>query len=75
MNQNEPIVPKKYDDQMYHDIYSYGYLDGWKARSELKYKCLRCEGEWHPQVDNPKACPHCHSPYWNKPKEKFPKTG
>jgi len=39
--------------------------------SDLKrYKCLRCEHEWHPRKDKqPIVCPECKSPYWNKPKE------
>ena len=34
--------------------------------------CLRCEDEngkpyeWLPRVPNPKRCPHCMSPLWNK---------
>jgi hypothetical protein len=31
-------------------------------------KCLRCGHEWISHLDNPKCCPGCKSPYWNKPK-------
>ena len=29
-------------------------------------KCKRCGNEWSPIVENPKQCPKCKSPYWNK---------
>ncbi len=34
-----------------------------------KCKCLRCadKHEWESRVPNPKRCPACKSPYWNKP--------
>ena len=33
-------------------------------------KCLRCGGTWVPRkTTNPKCCPHCKSPYWNKPRK------
>lgn len=32
-----------------------------------KKKCLRCHYKWDSHVSNPKRCPHCISPYWNKP--------
>ena len=31
-------------------------------------KCLRCDHVWDSQVLNPKMCPKCKSPYWNKPR-------
>lgn len=31
-------------------------------------KCLRCSHEWMSKVKEPKRCPKCKSPYWNKPK-------
>lgn len=34
-------------------------------------KCSRCGHTWIPrQPKNPKVCPKCTSPYWNKPKWK-----
>ena len=33
--------------------------------------CLRCGHEWIPNRPvEPKVCPKCNSPYWNKPKVK-----
>ena len=39
------------------------------------YKCLRCGHEWAGRLKRelkrePKVCPKCNSPYWNKPKVK-----
>ena len=32
-------------------------------------KCLRCGHKWYPRSkDKPKVCPHCKSPYWDKPR-------
>ncbi len=32
--------------------------------------CLRCGGKWNPRkATNPKSCPLCKSPYWNKEKK------
>lgn len=28
--------------------------------------CNRCGNRWHSKIRNPKMCPHCKSPYWNK---------
>jgi len=36
------------------------------------YKCLRCGNTWHPRTQNPKQCPKCKSPYWNKPRKEEP---
>jgi hypothetical protein len=35
-------------------------------------RCDRCTYEWIPrEIDTePKACPGCHSPYWNKPRRR-----
>lgn len=33
-----------------------------------KYKCERCGYVWIPRKESPKNCPHCISPYWNKPR-------
>ena len=33
------------------------------------YKCERCGHEWLPTSDvEPKVCPKCKSPYWNRPR-------
>ena len=32
--------------------------------------CKRCEHEWMPRTNHPKFCPHCNSPYWDKPKRR-----
>lgn len=30
-------------------------------------QCNRCEHEWYPRSPKePKVCPKCNSPYWNK---------
>jgi len=38
--------------------------------AKLKYQCLRCGNKWTPRTENPKQCPKCKSPYWNKPKKR-----
>ncbi len=34
------------------------------------FRCERCEHEWLPRdKDNePRVCPKCKSPYWNRPR-------
>lgn len=34
------------------------------------YRCERCEHVWLPREggDEPRVCPKCKSPYWNKPR-------
>ena len=42
------------------------------------FKCGRCEHEWVPRdiKDEPKFCPACKSPYWNKRRQyKLAKAG
>ena len=36
------------------------------------YKCERCSHEWIPRnkKENPRVCPECKSPYWDKPRKK-----
>jgi rubrerythrin len=37
------------------------------------YKCERCGHIWAPRKttkEEPKVCPKCKNPYWNKPKKK-----
>jgi predicted Zn-ribbon and HTH transcriptional regulator len=40
------------------------------------YRCERCGHEWRPRnkKEEPKVCPKCKSPYWDKP-YKFHKKG
>jgi predicted Zn-ribbon and HTH transcriptional regulator len=35
------------------------------------WKCERCGNEWLPRdaEQEPKFCPACKSPYWNKPRK------
>jgi len=34
------------------------------------YKCLRCGHVWVARGDEePRVCPKCKSPYWNKPRK------
>ena len=40
-------------------------LEGWR--------CERCEHVWVPREQNapePRVCPKCKSPYWNRPRQK-----
>ncbi len=42
------------------------------------YRCERCGHEWVPrnEKDEPRVCPKCKSPYWNRPrKEKGERDG
>lgn len=34
------------------------------------YRCERCGHEWVPRDkgQEPKVCPHCKSPYWDRPR-------
>jgi DNA-directed RNA polymerase subunit RPC12/RpoP len=36
--------------------------------------CLRCGNEWTPRKANPKRCPGCQNPNWNRPRTKRRKT-
>ena len=43
----------------------------------MGFRCDRCEHEWIPRgsVDEePRVCPKCHSPWWNRPPKKAPMT-
>jgi len=35
------------------------------------YRCLRCGHEWLPRdkTRDPRVCPKCKSPYWDKPRK------
>jgi predicted Zn-ribbon and HTH transcriptional regulator len=32
--------------------------------------CLRCGYTWNIRTEHPRRCPHCKSPYWDKPRKK-----
>lgn len=34
------------------------------------FQCERCGHEWLPRTgEEPRVCPKCKSPYWNKPRK------
>jgi len=33
-------------------------------------ECKRCHHKWTPRVPNPRECPRCKSPYWDKERKK-----
>lgn len=34
------------------------------------WRCERCEHEWIPrESQEPRVCPKCKSPYWNRPRK------
>ena len=34
------------------------------------YRCERCGHEWVPRMkEEPRVCPKCKSPYWNRPRK------
>ena len=35
--------------------------------------CKRCMSGWNAKIENPRYCPLCKSPYWDKDKVRFPK--
>jgi hypothetical protein len=38
----------------------------------MGYRCERCGHEWIPRgdiSDDPRVCPKCKSPYWNRPRK------
>lgn len=37
----------------------------------LGHKCYRCGHEWKPENfdANPKVCPKCKNPYWDRPRK------
>jgi len=36
-------------------------------------RCLRCNYKWKSKIENPRFCPKCNSPYWNKERRKVSK--
>ena len=55
-------------------LYTYWYHIITMAKIKIDgYKCERCGHIWFPREytkTEPKVCPHCKSPYWNKPRRK-----
>jgi predicted Zn-ribbon and HTH transcriptional regulator len=41
------------------------------------FRCERCEHEWVPRDKDqePRVCPHCKSPYWDRPRQKAKDAG
>ena len=40
------------------------------------YRCERCGHEWLPRTgEEPRVCPRCKSPYWNRPRQRKPRKG
>src|SRR3990167_8835241 len=37
----------------------------------FKHVCTRCGHLWVPNKIRPVACPRCHSPYWNKKRQRI----
>lgn len=37
--------------------------------------CLRCEYEWEPRKPEPKKCPRCQNPNWNRQTRRAKKPG
>ena len=38
----------------------------------MKHKCMRCMCEWEGRKEaKPKYCAKCHSPYWDRIKERY----
>ena len=40
----------------------------------MGYRCERCSHEWIPRGDlseEPRVCPKCRSPWWNRPKKRM----
>lgn len=43
----------------------------------MGFRCERCSHEWLPRGDleqEPRVCPKCKSPYWNRPRKTTPMT-
>ena len=41
------------------------------------FRCERCSHEWVPRNKGvePRVCPSCKNPYWNRPKKRDKATG
>ena len=54
------------------DVYSSrGYIAPMPKVQIWGYRCERCGHEWVPRErhQEPKVCPHCKSPYWDRPRQ------
>ena len=53
-------------------LYTYWYITHVMAIIRISgYRCERCEHQWAPRNrEEPRVCPKCKSPYWNKPRKK-----
>jgi len=42
----------------------------------MGWRCERCAHEWFPRdkVSEPKVCPKCKSPYWDRPRKNAKKN-
>ena len=49
-------------------VYLYRYIALLWRIIEMTQQCNRCDWTWEPTAQNPKKCPKCGSPYWNKPR-------
>lgn len=57
---------------------SHGRIRKWSQMARVLitvfgFRCERCDHEWIPRrgVDEePRVCPRCHSPWWNRPSKK-----
>ena len=39
------------------------------------WRCERCGHEWIPREEaEPRVCPKCKSPYWNRPRQRAAKS-
>ena len=65
-------VSESSSHQVIDIIYLKVYNQNMNKRFDLPVlKCLRCRHTWYPKRPiEPKVCPKCKSPYWNKPKWK-----
>jgi hypothetical protein len=60
------------------DLIYYWYHTAGMAKVNISgYRCERCEHEWIPRdkSQEPRVCPKCKSPYWNKPRKASGKKG
>jgi predicted Zn-ribbon and HTH transcriptional regulator len=68
-----PKVHKPVKGKTYLTVYYFRYIVPVMAKRKItvyQYTCERCRHDWIPRdIDNePRVCPKCKSPYWNKPR-------
>jgi hypothetical protein len=53
------------------DFYARDILLGMAKVQLWGYRCERCAHEWLPRQkdEEPRVCPKCKSPYWNRPRK------